>query len=302
MISGKLLTLLLTWLLLSPAFRLRKFSQGSKQGLASPGGLSLTLSYFFGLMRNVTLSVALGYYSVYLCVVPQLLTALILGICKYVADKEFRKWSFSNQVMYVLLGSLVPCATPKSDREDRLEKDEIENQGEPEGTFITKNEEKAQREEFEVKNESASALEEEGQVTEEQSEESNEMILSQRSRAKELCAIFIIHAVSVLIGVLTFAILHETSTELVTTETKVKDASKVDLMLSVYIGCPAALLASVLFRVIHAKLGPWRAINPLPSTCSAICPPGFTSEEKLSKISLLGIEENEGDVEDSKQE
>ena len=262
----------------------------------------MTLSYFFGLMRNVTLSVALGYYSVYLCVVPQLLTALILGICKYVADKEFRKRSFGDQVMYVLLGSLVPCVTPKSDTEDLLEKEEIENQGEPEGTFITKNEDKAQREEFEVENESAPALEEEGQVTEEQSEESNEVILSQRSRAKELCGIFIIHAVSVLIGVVTFAILHETSTELVTTETKVKDASKVDMMLSVYIGCPAALLASVLFRVIHAKLGPWRAINRLPSTCSAICPPGFTSEEKLSKISLLDIEENEGDVEDSKQE
>ena len=85
-------------------------------------------------------------------------------------------------------------------------------------------------------------------------------------------------------------------------ETKVKDASKIDLMLSVYIGCPAALLASVFFRVVHTKLGPWRAINPLPSTCSAICPPGFTSEEKLSKICLLDIEENEGDVEDSKQE
>ena len=51
------------------------------------------------------------------------------------------------------------------------------------------------------------ALEEEDQVTEEKSEEPNEVILSQRSRAKELCGIFIIHAVSVLIGVVTFAIL-----------------------------------------------------------------------------------------------
>ena len=163
MISGKLLTLLLTWLLLSPAFRLREYSQGNRQGLISPGGLTLTLSYFFGLMRNVILSVALGYYSVYLCVVPQLLTALILGICKYVADKEFRKRSFGDQVMYVLLGSLVPCVTPKSDTEDLLEKEEIENQGEPEGTFMTKNEDKAQSEEFEVENEAALALEEEEQ-------------------------------------------------------------------------------------------------------------------------------------------
>ena len=254
MISGKLLTLLLTWLLLSPAFRLRKFSQGSKQGLASPGGLSLTLSYFFGLMRNVTLSVALGYYSVYLCVVPQLLTALILGICKCVADKEFRKWSFGDQVLFVLVGSLVPCITPRSDTEDLFE-------------------------------------------TEDPAEESNKVIIRKTSRAKELCGIFIIHAVSVLIGIAAFAILHETSTELVTAKTKVKDASKIDLMLSVYIGCPAALLASVFFRVVHAKLGPWRAINPLPSTCATICPPAFPSSEEMSKISLTEIKENKSDVE-----
>ena len=260
--------------------------------MASPGGLSLTLSYFFGLMRNVTLSVALGYYSVYLCVVPQLLTALILGICKCVADKEFRKWSFGDQVLFVLVGSLVPCITPRSATEDLLEK--VENQGEAERARTIKSEEEEGSEEFE--------MEEKDLMTEDQTEESNKVIIRKTSRAKELCGIFIIHAVSVLVGIAAFAILHETSTELVTTETKVKDASKVDLMLSVYIGCPAALLASVLFRVIHAKLGPWRAINPLPSTCSAICPPGFTSEEKLSKISLLDIEENEGDVEDSKQE
>jgi len=66
---------------------------------------------------------------------------------------------------------------------------------------------------------------------------------------------------NVIIGVAAFAFLHETSTELVTAEMKVKDASKIDLMLAVYIGCPASLLASILFRVIHAKLGPWRAIN-----------------------------------------
>ena len=266
--TGKLLTLLLTWLLLSPAFRLRKFSQGSKQGLASPGGLSLTLSYFFGLMRNVILSVALGYYSVYLCIVPQLLTALILGVCKCVADKEFRKWSFSDQVLYVLVGSLVPCITPRSDAEDLLEKEE--NQGEAGKARTIKSEE------FE--------MEEKDLLTEDQTEESNKVIIRKRSRAKELCGIFIIHAVNVLVGIAAFAILHGTSTELVTTETKVKDASKIDLMLSVYIGCPVALLASVFFRVIHAKLGPWRAINPLPSTCSAICPPAFTSSEELNKI------------------
>ena len=206
------------------------------------------------------------------------------------SDKEFRMWSFGDQVLFVLVGSLVPCITPRSDTEDLL-------QGETERPHTTKSEEQEKSEEFEMEKECATGLEEKDQT-----EESNEVIIRKRSTSKELCGIFIVHAVSVLIGIAAFAILHETSTELVTTKTKVKDASKIDLMLSVYIGCPAALLASVLFRVIHAKLAPWRAINPLPSTCSAICPPGFTSEEKLSKICLLDIEENEGDVEDSKQE
>merc|ERR1719237_119637 len=122
--QGKLLTVLLTWLLLSPAFRLRKFFQGNKQGGLSPGGLALTLSFFFGLLRNVILSVALGYHSVFLCIVPQLLTALILLISKCIAHKEFRRWSLGDQVLYALIGSLIPSITPRSSAEDTSENDE----------------------------------------------------------------------------------------------------------------------------------------------------------------------------------
>ena len=77
----------------------------------------MTISYFFGLMRNMTMSVALGYHSVYLCVVPQLLTALVLWICKCFADEEFRSWSVGDQIIYALVGSVLPCVAPRSDTE-----------------------------------------------------------------------------------------------------------------------------------------------------------------------------------------
>ena len=124
MISGKLLTILLTWLLLSPAFRLRKFSQGGKQGLASPGGISLTLSYFFGLMRNVTLSVALGYYSVYLTTTPLLVASSIIFLAKSSVDKEFRRWRLGPKLTHCLISAIFPITTPRpeSKEDDKEEK------------------------------------------------------------------------------------------------------------------------------------------------------------------------------------
>ena len=234
MISGKLLTALLTWLLLSPAFRVRKFSQGNKQGVLSPGGLSLTLSYFFGLMRNMTMSVALGYHSVYLCIVPQLLTALLLWICKCFADKEFKSWSVGDQITYVLIGSVVPCIIPNPNRE--IPAQNVEDQ-EGAGTGDNEKEESEAEDpqpESKAPHESASKLEEaeelQGEDHDRTDEELKEFIRGKRSSAKELCGIFILHAVNVILGVAAFAFLHETSTELVTAETKVNDANKINLM------------------------------------------------------------------------
>merc|ERR1712037_294991 len=80
-----------------------------------------------------------------------------------------------------------------------------------------------------------------------------ELNVTRRITSKELVALFILHAVSVILGAALFAFLHETSTEFVTSEIKVKEASKIDLMLAVYIGCPVSLLASITFRAIHSK-------------------------------------------------
>ena len=111
--------------------------------------------------------------------------------------------------------------------------------------------------------------------------------------SKELVALFIFHAVSVILGAASFAFLHETSTEFVASEIKVKEASRIDLMLAVYIGCPAALLASIAFRAIHSKLGPWRAISKQPSTCRTFCPPALMSREEQIKLSLTDDEEED---------
>ena len=131
----------------------------------------------------------------------------------------------------------------------------------------------------------------------EETEGPYEVNVTEKSTSKELVALFIFHAVSVILGAASFAFLHETSTEFVNYEIKVKKASRIDLMLAVYIGCPAALLASIVFRAIHSKLGPWRAISKQPSTCRTFCPPALMSREEQIKLSLSDDEE-----EDSKQD
>ena len=122
--------------------------------------------------------------------------------------------------------------------------------------------------------------------------------MTEKSTSKELVALFIFHAVSVILGAASFAFLHETSTEFVASEIKVKEASRIDLMLAVYIGCPAALLASIVFRAIHSKLGPWRAISKQPSTCRTFCPPVLMSREPVSEGDVQDVEDVE-DVEDN---
>ena len=188
----------------------------------------MTISYFFGLMRNMTMSVALGYHSVYLCVVPQLLTALVLWICKCFADKEFRSWSVGDQVIYALVGSVLPCVTPKTDTEITSEDVEGQDVAETGNTDIEAAEDPLP--ESKEPRESASKLEQAEELQEEDKtdEELKEINSGKRSNSKELCWIFILHTVNVILGVAAFAFLHETSTELVTAEMKVKNKSKID--------------------------------------------------------------------------
>ena len=289
-------------------------------------------------MRNVTLSVALGYHSVFLCIAPQLLTALLLLICKCIADKEFRRWSLGDQVMYALIGSLVPSITPRSNAEDISGNDEDQNESHLLRTHVEetlKTETDEPPAEAERPNASDATptevqidamldeAEEPNKIDEapnqgetdamlEEAEEPNrcdmagevtegpyELNVTKRSTSKELVALFILHAVSVILGAASFAFLHETSTEFATSEIKVKEASRIDLMLAVYIGCPAALLASIAFRAIHSKLGPWRAISKQPSTCQTFCPPALESREEQIKLFLSDDEEEDSEQEQS---
>ena len=289
----------------------------------------------------------------FLCIVPQLLTALILGIGKCIADKEFRRWSLGDQVMYALIGSLVPSITPRSSAEDISGNDEDQDKShqprahltdtlktetdEPPVTAETPTEIAATPMRVETDDMEEDAAEPnridatpthvETDATEEVAgtphatdappmqaatdavlEEQNgsdtageeaeglyEVNVTRRSTSKELVALFILHAVSVILGAASFAFLHETSTEFVTSEIKVKEASRIDLMLAVYIGSPAALLASFAFRAIHSKLGPWRAINKQTPTCQTFCPPALESREEQIKFTLA--DDDEEDVE-----
>ena len=173
------------------------------------------------------MSVALGYHSVYLCIVPQLLTALVLLICKCFADEEFRSWSVGDQVIYALVGSVLPCVTPKTDTEITSQDDDGAETG---NTDIEAAETEDPLPESKEPRESASKLEQAEELQEEDKtdEELKENTSGKRSNFKELCGIFILHAMNVILGVAAFAFLHETSTELVTAEMKVKSESKID--------------------------------------------------------------------------
>ena len=190
----------------------------------------MTISYFFGLMRNMTMSVALGYHSVYLCVVPQLLTALVLWICKCFADKEFRSWSVGDQVIYALVGSVLPCVTPKTDTEITSEDVEGQDVAETGNTDIEAADIEDPLPESKEPREATSNMEQAEELQEEDQtdEELKENTSGKKSNSKELCWIFILHTVNVILGVAAFAFLHETSTELVTAEMKVKNESKID--------------------------------------------------------------------------
>ena len=238
------------------------------RGVLTPGGLTLTLSLIFGLARNMILSVALGYHRVYLCLAPQLLTAVLLGIGKSIADKEFRR----DQVIYALIGSLVPCITQRWSTDAML--DDAEGSKDATG-------EVEEAEDF-------------NEMTEEESEEANEVIVTRRSTSKELCALFLSQTLSVIIGAASFAFLHETSTDFAASMTKVEAASGINPALAVYIGSPVALLASVSFRAIHTKLGPWQAMQATqPSDCGSFCPPSLNSREEQVRLTLVDAVQEE---------
>ena len=152
--------------------------------------------------------------------------------------------------MHVLIGSLVPGLTRKSDAETEPGKAEAQDVSSVAGTQDSDLQE--------------SELEEshgEFETTSHQSEESNEIAITRRTVSKELTALFVLHSLNVVLGAIFFWHLQETSKEFVVAGIKVKDACSIDLPLAVYIGCPAALLASFLFRLLHIKFGPWRAIH-----------------------------------------
>ena len=250
-------------------------------------------------MRSVTLSVAVGYYSVFLCVLPQLLTALLLGICKCIADKEFRRWTFGDKVLYALIGSLVPMAIERSNTED-ISRNAQEHLPRTEVTETLKSETEEHPEEVPMKVDAMIEEAEEvkmGDMVGEQTEGPNEFILTQRNTTKELCALFILHAASVILGAAFIAFLDETSSEFAVSRIKVRVASGIDLMDAVFMGCPIILLASIVFRAIHSKLDPWPSIGKKISTCKALCPPALTSSQEQIKFTLSDDED-----EDSKQE
>ena len=135
-----------------------------------------------------------------------------------------------DQVIYALVGSVLPCVTPKTDTEITSEDVEGQDVAETGNTDIEAAEADDPLPESKEPRESASKLEQAEELQEEDKtdEELKEINSGKRSNSKELCWIYILHTVNVILGVAAFAFLHETSTELVTAEMKVKNESKIN--------------------------------------------------------------------------
>ena len=149
-------------------------------------------------------------------------------------------------MMHVLIGSLVPGLTRKSDAETEPGKAETQDVSSVAGA------QDSNLQESELK---------ESETTSQQSEEPNGTVRARKTVSKELTTMFVLHSLNVVLGAIFFWHLQETSKEFVAAGIKVKDACSINLPLAVYIGCPSALLASFLFRLLHIKFGPWRAIH-----------------------------------------
>ena len=215
--------------------------------------------------------------------------------------------------MYSLIGSVVPCTFSRVDNNDPEREDDWPNNKEDTQEAennVQADEEHTQKAEAQqntrLKDEEIGVntfkentsgtepitLDTNSQIDETETNfaetgniEKPELKATRRNAGRELSAIFCFHAASVVLGAVAFAFMQYTSTDFLASCAKVKEASRVDLTKAVYIGGPAAFLASVLFRILHRRLGPWRVINKLPS-CGAVCPPVLETKIEHFKVKL----------------
>ena len=233
-------------------------------------------------MRNVTVAVSLGYFSIYLCVAPLLTSALILGICKCLADSTFRSWPLADKLVYSLIGTLVPCTVSRANSYDPENEDpsvdvDVKDTSKSRHSFRP-----TTAQDDNPDNNKSSPAEENEDVDE---KETHEFDIKKRNGGRELSAIIYFHAASVVLGVATLAYMHHTSVDFQTSCSKVREASSIDLREAVYIGGPVSLLASIGFRLLHHRLGPWRLINKKP-TCDLLCPPNIETAHERFEIKL----------------
>ena len=115
-----MLSLVLSWNLASPSFKVRGFQSGSKQGLVSLGGILRSLSFALSLFTFVVVSVMLGYKTVFLAPVPLIVTFTIIFLAKAAYDDDFKTWSFGRKVSHCLVASIFPISSPRPSFEVRI--------------------------------------------------------------------------------------------------------------------------------------------------------------------------------------
>ena len=110
----------------------------------------------------------------------------------------------------------------------------------------------------------------------------NIFIKNIKESASEVMFVYLLHAMNLILCLVSFFILLVLSPAFTATVAKVESASGFPLQLAVFCGCPVAWLLSASFTLLSNFCNPWSAINDL-AKWSSLCPPlprsQFTTEE-----------------------
>ena len=103
----------------------------------------------------------------------------------------------------------------------------------------------------------------------------------------ELVFAFLLHIVNLLIGIVVFTILMETSPEYASTMMKVEKASGFSMSTTIYLVCPISMLLSGLVKIsYHATSERWKEIGSTEKWTWKQCVPKPRTEIALKKVTF----------------
>ena len=115
----------------------------------------------------------------------------------------------------------------------------------------------------------------------------NEFMSRTKIAGPELIFAYLLYSFNLLVGVVVYTILLETSPEYASTMTKVGDASGFSMSTMIYLGCPVSLLLSALAKLTyHSTSERWKEIGSTEKWSWDQCVPKPRNEIALKKVTF----------------